>query len=75
MGLVFDDVVGIIEVINCKDVKVQVCMLSILENKFPFFLTQYNHWNFISLYLHADLLIEKSFIIVIMNCHLFKSIF
>ncbi|MEQ2267294.1 F-actin-capping protein subunit alpha [Xenotaenia resolanae] len=24
MGLVFDDVVGIVEVINCKDVKVQV---------------------------------------------------
>lgn len=25
MGLVFDDVVGIVEIINCKDVKVQVC--------------------------------------------------
>lgn len=25
MGLVFDDVVGIVEVINCRDVKVQVC--------------------------------------------------
>lgn len=26
LGLVFDDVVGIIEVINCRDVKVQVCI-------------------------------------------------
>lgn len=25
-GLVFDDVVGIVEIINCKDVKVQVCL-------------------------------------------------
>lgn len=25
MGLVFDDVVGIVEIINCKDVKIQVC--------------------------------------------------
>lgn len=24
MGLVFDDVVGIVEMINCKDVKIQV---------------------------------------------------
>lgn len=31
LGLVFDDVVGIIEVINCKDVKVQVCMLCVLR--------------------------------------------
>lgn len=28
MGLVFDDVVGIVEMINCKDVKVQVRMLA-----------------------------------------------
>lgn len=26
LGLVFDDVVGIVEMINCKDVKVQVCI-------------------------------------------------
>lgn len=26
MGLVFDDVVGIVEIINCKDVKIQVCV-------------------------------------------------
>lgn len=26
MGLVFDDVVGIVEMINCKDVKIQVCL-------------------------------------------------
>lgn len=25
MGLVFDDVVGIVDIINCRDVKVQVC--------------------------------------------------
>lgn len=25
MGLVFDDVVGIVDIINCKDVKIQVC--------------------------------------------------
>lgn len=24
MGLVFDDVVGIVEIINCRDVKIQV---------------------------------------------------
>lgn len=26
MGLVFEHVVGIVEIINCKDVKVQVCL-------------------------------------------------
>lgn len=26
MGLVFDHVVGTVEVINCKDVKIQVCV-------------------------------------------------
>lgn len=26
MGLVFDHVVGIVEIINCKDVKIQVCV-------------------------------------------------
>lgn len=29
MGLVFDDVVGIVEVINCKDVKIQVCVTDV----------------------------------------------
>lgn len=29
MGLVFDHVVGIVEIINCKDVKVQVCVMSV----------------------------------------------
>lgn len=39
LGLVFDDVVGIIEVINCKDVKVQVC---IADSAFHF--SQHNIW-------------------------------
>lgn len=29
MGLVFDDVVGIVEIINCKDVKIQVCITNV----------------------------------------------
>lgn len=31
MGLVFDDVVGIIEIINCKDVKIQVCAVVVVK--------------------------------------------
>lgn len=29
MGLVFDHVVGIVEIINCKDVKIQVCIANV----------------------------------------------
>lgn len=29
MGLVFEHVVGTVEVINCKDVKIQVCEMSV----------------------------------------------
>lgn len=29
MGLVFDHVVGIVEIINCKDVKIQVCITNV----------------------------------------------
>lgn len=36
MGLVFDDVVGIVEIINSKDVKVQVCAASQCNNKLLF---------------------------------------
>lgn len=34
MGLVFDDVVGIVEIINCKDVKIQVCTACSVTNCF-----------------------------------------
>jgi len=41
MGLVFDDVVGIVEVINCRDVKVQVCMF-VLITLFSLYMYLYN---------------------------------
>ena len=31
MGLVFENVVGIVEIINCRDVKIQVCVLALLH--------------------------------------------
>lgn len=43
MGLVFDDVVGIVEVINCKDVKLQVCILLIGPRLLLCFIFMYLH--------------------------------